>query len=181
MKLLVLVHNHFNDMELVSVLSVLKRSEKVEEIAYFNPHYDKANGQHGIVDLNLVTKINVSDYDAVFVPGGAGAKELREDSDSLEIVREFRNQNKYVFAICDAPNALYENGIIKDNEQYSSFPIKHIAKRCSRHRSSDRVSQSDKLFTAKAASTGIELGLLIIKSLYSEDLYEIVKAGLTGE
>nr|WP_307938658.1 DJ-1/PfpI family protein [Mycoplasmopsis bovis] len=83
MKLLVLVHNHFNDMELVSVLSVLKRSEKVEEIAYFNPHYDKANGQHGIVDLNLVTKINVSDYDAVFVPGGAGAKELREDSDSL--------------------------------------------------------------------------------------------------
>ncbi|MEI6940467.1 hypothetical protein [Mycoplasmopsis bovis] len=44
MKLLVLVHNHFNDMELVSVLSVLKRSEKVEEIAYFNPHYDKANG-----------------------------------------------------------------------------------------------------------------------------------------
>nr|WP_307916295.1 hypothetical protein [Mycoplasmopsis bovis] len=23
--------------------------------------------------------------------------------------------------ICDAPNALYENGIIKDNEQYSSF------------------------------------------------------------
>ncbi len=53
--------------------------------------------------------------------------------------------------ICDAPNALYENGIIKDNEQYSSFLNQTLLlKQCSRHRSSDRVSQSDKLFTAKA-------------------------------
>ncbi len=49
--------------------------------------------------------------------------------------------------------------LLMDNEQYSSFPIKHYwLKQCSRHRSSDRVSQSDKLFTAKSkASTGIEL------------------------
>nr|WP_307938656.1 hypothetical protein [Mycoplasmopsis bovis] len=52
------------------------------------------------------------------------------------------------------------------------FQSNILLKHDSRHRSSDRVSQSDKLFTAKAkTSTGIELGLLIIKSLYGEDLY----------
>nr|WP_307940825.1 hypothetical protein [Mycoplasmopsis bovis] len=39
-----------------------------------------------------------------------------------EIVKESLEIKINMFLqICDAPNALYENGIIKDNEQYSSF------------------------------------------------------------
>lgn len=180
MKLLVVVHNKFNDMELVSVLSVLKRSKQIEEITYFNPSYKSATGQHGIVALNLVNEVDESNYDAIFIPGGAGAKELREDKESLEIIRNFKKLDKYVFAICDAPNALYENGIITDSEVYSSFPIENINNTCSKNRSDNLVSQSNKLFTGKAAASGTELGLLIIKSLYGTKLYTEVKNGLEG-
>ncbi|EIN14927.1 Hypothetical protein MAGb_5440 [Mycoplasmopsis agalactiae 14628] len=180
MKLLVIVHNRFNDMELVSVLSVLKRSKQIEEITYFNPSYKSATGQHNIVTLDLVNKIDESYYDAIFIPGGAGAKELREDKESLEIIKNFRKLNKYVFAICDAPNALYENGIITESEVYSSFPIENIDITCSKNRSDNLVSQSNKLFTGKAAAAGTELGLLIIKSLYGSQLYTEVKDGLEG-
>ncbi|WP_406617232.1 DJ-1/PfpI family protein [Mycoplasmopsis adleri] len=181
MKLLVLVHENFNDMELTTVLSVLNKSKEFETVVYFNPNLKIATGQHGVVTLNLVNDVNYDDFDAIFIPGGQGAKLLRNDPTSIEIIKRFKEKNKYIFAICDAPNVLYENGIIDNQIVYSSYPIPNIEHSSGALRSKAFACVQGKMFTGKCPAAALTLGLAIIKILFGEAKFEVVKKDLYGE
>lgn len=59
----------------------------------------------------------VSDYDAVFIPGGAwNPDNLRYDKDVIHFVREFNRSGKLIAAICHAPVVLASAGIIQDRK-----------------------------------------------------------------
>ncbi|MBZ4195523.1 DJ-1/PfpI family protein [Mycoplasma tauri] len=181
MKLLVLVHNRFNDTELASVLSTFEKSGEFDEFTFYNPNYIKAQGQHGIINLSLENDFDFKSFDAIFIPGGAGAKELRNDKISLELIKKFKNDNKYIFAICDAPNVLYENGIIDDNMPYSSFPIESIDSNSGKLRNEELATCHEKIFTGKSAASSITFALLIIKKLFGDYKYETLKKALFGD
>lgn len=89
--------------------------------------------------FNLVSEVDEFDYDVIFILGGVGVKELREDKELFEIIRNFKKLDKYVFVICDVFNVLYENGIIIDSEVYSLFLIVNINKICLKNRSDNFV------------------------------------------
>lgn len=179
MKLLVLLHDKFNDVEFVSVLSCLIRTGKLEKITYYNPVLKHVKGQYGLVEKDLTNEFNYDDYEVIFIPGGASAKELRKDQKSLELIRRFSDDNKYLFSICDAPNVLYENKIIKEDEPYSSYPFDGMT--CSAKRSDALVTKTnDKTLTGKSAAAGIELGLQIVKVLFGEETYQTTKFNMTG-
>lgn len=53
--------------------------------------------------------INHKDYDAVFYPGGHGPLwDLVEDKNSIALIEDFYNNNKFVAAVCHAP-AIFKN------------------------------------------------------------------------
>lgn len=89
--------------------------------------------------FNLVSEVDEFDYDVIFILGGVGVKELREDKELFEIIRNFKKLDKYVFVICDVFNVLYENGIIIDSEVYSLFLIENINNICLKNRSDNFV------------------------------------------
>lgn len=89
--------------------------------------------------FNLVSEVDEFDYDVIFILGGVGVKELREDKELFEIIRNFKKLDKYVFVICDVFNVLYENGIIIDSEVYSLFLIENINNICLKNRSDSFV------------------------------------------
>lgn len=180
MKLLVLVHNEFNDMELVSTLSVLDRTKEFEEITFYNPNISIATGQHKIVNLKLVDKFDIKDYDAIFIPGGRGCQHLRLDRKSIEVIKKFKENDKYIFAICDAPNVLYENGIIDDETVYSSYPIHNIEENSGKERNKAFASAQDKIITGKSPAASATFALLIIKLLFGETKYEAIKKDIYG-
>ena len=56
-----------------------------------------------------LAKINQSDYDAVFYPGGHGPLwDLSEDKNSIALIESFYSNNKPVAAVCHAP-AVFKN------------------------------------------------------------------------
>jgi len=58
--------------------------------------------------------IKVSDYDAVFIPGGAwNPDNLRYDKDVIRFIREFNQSGKLIAAICHAPLVLASANILK--------------------------------------------------------------------
>jgi protease I len=90
------------ESELVSI--------KAGEIQGFN-HYDK--GDTFKVD-RTVEQANVSDYDALVLPGGVGNPDaLRMNDGAVRFVREFFDQNKPVGAICHAPWMLIEADVVR--------------------------------------------------------------------
>ncbi len=59
-------------------------------------------------------QINVSDYDAVFIPGGAwNPDNLRFDKDVIRFIQDFNKSGKLVAAICHAPVVLASADILK--------------------------------------------------------------------
>lgn len=59
-------------------------------------------------------QIKVSDYDAVFIPGGAwNPDNLRQDKDIINFIRSFNRSGKLIAAICHAPVVLASADILK--------------------------------------------------------------------
>lgn len=59
-------------------------------------------------------QIKVSDYDAVFIPGGAwNPDNLRNDKDVIQFIRDFNKSGKLIAAICHAPVVLASADILK--------------------------------------------------------------------
>lgn len=55
--------------------------------------------------------VNVDDYEAVLLLGGRAPEYLRNDKRLLEIVREFRDQDKWIFSICHGIQILIAAGL----------------------------------------------------------------------
>lgn len=76
------------------------------------------------VDLT-VEEVNVSDYDAIVLPGGQiNPDKLRDEESALSIIREFVDSGKTVAAICHAPWLLVEVGALKGRDATSYSSIK---------------------------------------------------------
>ncbi|MGF6846831.1 protease I [Chitinophaga sp. W3I9] len=59
-------------------------------------------------------QIQVSDYDAVFIPGGAwNPDNLRYDKDVIKFIQDFNRSGKLIAAICHAPVVLASADILK--------------------------------------------------------------------
>ncbi len=59
-------------------------------------------------------QIKVSDYDAVFIPGGAwNPDNLRNDKDVIRFIRDFNSTGKLIAAICHGPVVLASADILK--------------------------------------------------------------------
>lgn len=59
-------------------------------------------------------QVKVSDYDAIFIPGGAwNPDNLRYDKDVLRVVQDYHASGKLVAAICHGPLVLASAGILE--------------------------------------------------------------------
>lgn len=59
-------------------------------------------------------RVKASDYDAVFIPGGAwNPDNLRQDKDVIKLVQDFNKAGKLIAAICHAPVVLASADILK--------------------------------------------------------------------
>lgn len=186
MKLLVILYSDFNDMELVTTLSVIEKAQQNVHFEYINPPSNKdgksftAVGQHGIVEKLIYSDggdVQIDEYDAVFIPGGKQAKILRQDLAGQELIKKFYDAKKYVFAICDAPNALKDSQIIQE-QNYSSYPIDRLKAGVNRN---DKLATVDgKLITGKSPYSAYWFGLTIVKTLFGEKIASQVDLALHG-
>ena len=171
MKLLVLTMEGFQEIEMQGFLGSLNRSEKLEKITYWNPdNQSEVFGSNKIGSIKTIfNDINVNDYDAIFVPGGAACIALRKNKRAIDLIKEFINHNKWIFAICDGPNALFDNGIFID-KNYSSYPIENIKNVSGKNRNQNYVSVDGKYITGKCPSAAVDLGIKVIEVLYGKEL-----------
>ncbi|WP_036453026.1 DJ-1/PfpI family protein [Mycoplasma buteonis] len=182
MKLLVIIEPKFNDVELTTVLSCLRKASPDLQIDYFHPEQREVSGQYDIVKVdNLVNEINLEEYHAVFVPGGQGAQTLRQNKVSLEIIQKANMLHKYIFAICDAPNVLREANILDDKTPFSAYPSDWAKDLQGKYYLSNYVIHSTKnIYTARCADASMKLGLKMVSVLLGKDAFKNAYCGMTG-
>lgn len=76
-------------------------------------NFDINKGATFTVD-QLVSQANISDYDALVLPGGTtNPDRLRINNEAMQFVRDFFQTGKPVGAICHGPWSLVETGVVK--------------------------------------------------------------------
>ena len=80
----------------------------------FEPGWDTYLERKGYrVESDLAfDEVNVADYEAVLIPGGRAPEYLRNDALVIQIVKEFWDRDKYIFAICHGVQILVTAGLV---------------------------------------------------------------------
>ena len=122
--ILILATNGFQEDELFEPMSYFK--DKGSDVKLASPSKDMISAGEGddrrIEPDMTFTDVNVSEYDALVLPGRLQNPDtLRQNDDAIHLIREFATEGKTIGAICHAPWLLAEADILKGRE-ITSFP-----------------------------------------------------------
>ncbi|WP_341513273.1 DJ-1/PfpI family protein [Mesomycoplasma ovipneumoniae] len=173
-KLLVVLLDKFQDIEFTTFVSLIKKADIYDKIEFYNPENKIVTGQFGVVQIETKNHWKSDDFDAIFIPGGVAAQYLRTCEPAIKLINEFFAQNKHVFAICDAPNAIFERNLAP-NYQFSSYPDETNSDIPTRK--NDLVTVDKNYISARNASSSAEFAFKVIEKLASKEIAEKIRAG----
>ena len=111
-KVAVILANGFEEIEALTVVDVLRRANITCHMVGFE---DTVTGSHAIqVQADRVFDGNLSKYDMIVLPGGMpGSAHLRDNEQLITELQKFEKIGKKVAAICAAPIALNQAGLLE--------------------------------------------------------------------
>ena len=181
MKIVVLLAEGFEEIEAVSIIDVVRRSGiEVDIVGVSSIDVEGANKI--VVKANRVLQDNedIDSIDMVVLPGGwAGTHILSKDKKVQKLLKEMDNKGKNIGAICAAPFALKEAGVLKD--AYTCYPSVEEQINKSGYTDSQKVVDDKNILTSRGPATAICFGLEIVKKLKDKESYEALKSGLLAD
>jgi len=176
-KILIAIANGFEEIEAVSIIDVVRRANIEVVIA-------------GVEDINLIGAHNIQikadtkienvlaqDFDMIVLPGGLpNSFTLAENSNVQRLLKEFKDKNKKIAAICAAPYALHKAGVLGKN--YTCYPSFEKKIKDDGYQTTKDVVIDENIITSKGPATSINFALEIVKILKGEEIYKSVKDGL---
>ncbi len=169
-KVLVIVTNGTEDIEATVPIDLFRRANFEVVVAGEKEIVTFARGMKVIPDI-LFDKIpNESNYDLIFIPGGAkGVENLLQNEKLKELLERQKSKDGWISAICAAPLLLDKFEIIPPNAKITSHPS--IKDKFNKYNYRDEeVVIFEKIITSRGAGTSIPLALKIIQLLASKEL-----------
>lgn len=172
-KVAVFLANGFEEVEAMTVIDYLRRvSLQVDIISVTGEK--NAKGSHGIEivsDLLLEEVEEISDYDALVLPGGMpGATNLRDDSRVISAVQRMNEEGRVVAAICAAPIVLEEAGVT-GGKKLTSYPG-FAPRLASGIYSEEIVCEDGNLITSRGPATAILFAMKLAEKLVGQEAAE---------
>ncbi|MCF7926708.1 MAG: DJ-1/PfpI family protein [Candidatus Izimaplasma sp.] len=120
-KILVLLADGFEDIEVVTPTDLLRRAKiKVDLVSIDKRLVTTSSGTEIMSDMTIDT-IDENQYDMLFLPGGSGVKNLEKSSEVKKLITYFDQTKKFIAAICAAPSILGKMGLLK-NRTFTCYP-----------------------------------------------------------
>jgi len=165
----------FEEIEAFAPIDLLRRAGVDVTTATLADH-GHATGRSGITahgDKKLA-EVLATDFDLLFLPGGAGVKNLRADPRVKELVLKQHRAGRWLAAICAAPTVLNDCGLLAGRRYTAHFSVAHELPAIL---SDERVVTDGKIATSRGAGTAVEFGLYLVTLLTdSAKAAEISKA-----
>jgi len=169
-KVLVPLAQGCEELEAVTIIDLLRRAK----IDVITAGLDKqpvtaSRGVKLIPDMDLDTALK-NEYDMVVLPGGMpGADHLDNDPRMKTLLKKMANDEKYTAAICAAPKALANAGILKGKQatsypgflDYMDLPDTTI--------SNEPVVVDGNVITSRGPGTAMDFALTLIEILLGKD------------
>lgn len=167
------------ELEAVTVIDLLRRAGNTVVTAGLKPGIVKASrGVQLVPDTSLDSALQ-DEYDMVVLPGGMpGAEHLKQDERVISLLRRMAEAGRYTAAICAAPIALAEAGVLagKRATSYPGFIDKMNLPGVTYM--SDAVVRDGMVITSRGPGTAMDFALTLIETLNGTEARNQVEAGL---
>ena len=147
--------------EILSYINKIRpESTKVLLIAESAEPVEAFNGMKIIPD---VTMANCPQLDILVVPGGKGRYAAMKNTAIKEFIQQQAQKAKYITSVCTGAFLLAEAGLLKNKKattyhtafaELAAYSVEVLAQ---------KVVREDNIITAAGVSSGIELGLYILR------------------
>jgi len=176
-KILIAIANGFEEIEAVSIIDVTRRANievviaAVEDINLIGAHNIQIKADIKVED------VLAQDFDMIVLPGGLpNAFTLAEDVNVQRLLKEFKDKNKKIAAICAAPYALHKAGVLSKN--YTCYPSFEKKIKDDGYQTTKDVVIDENIITSKGPATSMSFALEIVKILKGEEIYKSIKEAL---
>lgn len=178
-RVLVPLAEGFEELEAITVTDLLARAGIEVVTAGLKPGPVRASRGTTVVPNTDLDSALEQDYDMIVLPGGQpGANNLQADPRVLSTIRKMSDTGKIVAAICAAPKALAEAGVL-DNKNATCFPGSIDTKKYpSINVTNDSIVSDDNIVTSRGPGTAMDFALNLIERLSGTKIRDQVEAGL---
>lgn len=167
MKALVPMMEGFEEIELVSIVDILRRAN-IE--AALVSHSDFVAGAHNIIlkaDCKF-SNIVAENFNAIILAGGYnGMLNLCKDDFVIKLLQDFNAKNKLVAAICASPIVLGKAGVLKN--RFSCYPSCEDSISSNALYCKEKVIVDDNIITANGPASATIFALEIVKYLLGDE------------
>jgi 4-methyl-5(b-hydroxyethyl)-thiazole monophosphate biosynthesis len=172
--------NGFEDIEAITLIDVLRRGGLEVITAGVGGEVITSAHNVKIHADTTIEKVNADEFDLVVLPGGLpGATNLANSNEVKNLLKAMDEKGKYVGAICAAPIALKEAGVLKD--KYTAYPGWEENIRKEGYVSDAKVVEDKNVLTSKGPATAMCFGLEIVKKFAGDEIYNQLKSGLLAD
>jgi 4-methyl-5(b-hydroxyethyl)-thiazole monophosphate biosynthesis len=169
----------FEDLEATTIVDLLRRANIEVVTAGLHPGLVQgARGMRVQPDATL-DEVLGRDFDMIALPGGMpGAEHLKNDPRIQVLLKKLAGAGKYTAAICAAPIALAEVGLL-DGRRATSYPgfVDRMPIPGVRY-STDAVVVDGKVVTSRGPGTAMDFALALIELLLDRTTRDKVEEGL---
>jgi len=169
----------FEDLEATTIVDLLRRAGiEVVTAGLQAGLVQGARGMRVQPDATLDQALK-GEFDMIALPGGMpGAEHLKNDARILALLKKMAGAGKYTAAICAAPIALAEAGLL-DGKRATSYPgfVEELAIPGLRF-TADPVVVDGKVVTSRGPGTAMDFALALIDLLVGKTKRDQVEAGL---
>ena len=158
--------------EVLSYINKIKpASTKVLLIAESAEPVEAFNGMRVIPD---VTMANCPQMDILVVPGGKGRYTAMKNTAIQEFIQRQAQSAKYIASVCTGAFLLAEAGLLRDRQattyhtafaELASYGVEVLAR---------KVVREGNIITAAGVSSGLELGLYLLREEFGAELAQEV-------
>jgi len=178
-KVLVPLAQGCEELEAVTVIDLLRRAQiEVVTAGLDKKTVTASRGVRLVPDTDLDTALK-QDYDMVILPGGLpGADHLDRDPRLRSLLQKMAAGNKYITAICAAPKALANAGVL-EGKRATAYPgvLDHMNLPRTKV-TRDAVVVDDHIITSRGPGTAMDFALTLIEVLLGKQKRNEVEAGL---
>ncbi len=178
-KVVVIISKGFEEIEAISIIDILRRAGLEVTVASINELLTTgANGITIKANIKLKELEDKNSFDMVVLPGGVeNTENLASNTLVKDILNDMKNKDKYIGAICAAPYALHEAGVLNNN--YTCYPSFENKIRDNGYQGDKQEVVIDgKVVTSRGPATAMSFALELVKILKGEETYKNVSNGL---
>lgn len=132
-----------------------------------------------IIPDTSIDKILNQSFDLIVLPGGLpGADHLRDNAQLQTLIKKQAAENKYVAAICAAPKALAQAGLLEGKKATAYPGVLNALNNSSINISENAVEIDGNIITSRGPGTAMDFALCLIERLEGIDKREEVNKQL---